>query len=156
MSSLSESNWWYLSRQEVKSLNTTTWFRIWHFQTLPQKRYLWMHLLAARFVFWWWWLGFSEWGSHDLSDGQRHLSTRQLHICLHIYSLWLFLALVNFLGILHTSVVNWSIRFTLPKLLFYCLNIPLREKRSRSRTSFERTSAMLTPWGRSPLPSCVR
>ncbi len=37
MSSMSESHWWYLFHKEVKSLDSTTWFRIWQFQTLASK-----------------------------------------------------------------------------------------------------------------------
>jgi hypothetical protein len=35
MSSMSESHWWYLFYKEVKSWDSTTWFRIWQFQTPP-------------------------------------------------------------------------------------------------------------------------
>ncbi len=51
LSSMSESHWWYLFHKEVKSWASTTWFRIWKFQTLASKLYLQMHLLVEPFVF---------------------------------------------------------------------------------------------------------
>ncbi len=68
LSSMSESQCWHLFHKRVKSWDSTTWFRIWQFQTRAWKRYLQMHLLAKRFVFWKWWSGFSESGSPDLSN----------------------------------------------------------------------------------------
>ncbi len=35
--SMSESHWWYLFHKAVKSWDSTTWFRIWRFQTLGFK-----------------------------------------------------------------------------------------------------------------------
>ncbi len=69
MSSTSGSHWCYLFHKEVKSWDSTTWFRIWQFQTPAWKRYLQKHPLAERFVFAGWWSGFSERGSQDLSNG---------------------------------------------------------------------------------------
>jgi hypothetical protein len=60
MSSMSESRWWCLLYKEWKSYDSTTWFRIWQFQTPAWKRYLQMHLLAERLAFKGWWSGFSE------------------------------------------------------------------------------------------------
>jgi hypothetical protein len=51
------------------------WFRIWHFQTPALKRYLQMHLLGDRFIFWGWRAGFSERGSQDLSNGTNFISS---------------------------------------------------------------------------------
>ncbi len=48
---MSESHWWYLFHKEVKSWDSTAWFRIWLSQTPAYKRYLQMHLLTERFVF---------------------------------------------------------------------------------------------------------
>ncbi len=46
-------HWWYLFHKEVKSWESTTWFRIWQFQTPAWNRYLQTHLVAdERFVFW--------------------------------------------------------------------------------------------------------
>jgi hypothetical protein len=52
MSSMSESHWWCLFHNEVMSWDSITWFRIWQFQTPAWKRFLQMHLLAERFIFW--------------------------------------------------------------------------------------------------------
>jgi hypothetical protein len=65
MSMTSTSDWWLLFHKEVKSRDSTTWFRICPFQTLAWKRYLQMHLLAERFVL----LGVNIgvfWGNQDL------------------------------------------------------------------------------------------
>jgi hypothetical protein len=51
LSSMSESHWCYLFHKEVKSWDSTTWFRLWQFQTSTWKRYLQMHLLTERFFF---------------------------------------------------------------------------------------------------------
>ncbi len=58
----------------MKSWDTTTWFRIWQFQTPAWKRYLQKHLLARRFVSWGWWSGFSERWSQDLSNNTNAAS----------------------------------------------------------------------------------
>ncbi len=63
------SHWWYLFYNEEKSWDSTTWFRIWQFQTLVQNRYLQKHLLAERLILWSWWSGFSERGRQVLSNG---------------------------------------------------------------------------------------
>ncbi len=39
MSSRSESHWWNLLYQELKSYYSSAWFRIWQFQTVAWKRY---------------------------------------------------------------------------------------------------------------------
>ncbi len=66
---MTESRWWYLLHKEVKSWYSTTWFRIWQFQTPAQKRYLQMHLLAEPFVSGRWLSGFPERGNQGLSIG---------------------------------------------------------------------------------------
>jgi hypothetical protein len=40
-------SWWCLFNKEVKSWDSTTWLRIWQFQTLAYMRYVQKHLLAA-------------------------------------------------------------------------------------------------------------
>ncbi len=88
MSSMSESHWRYLFHKEGKSWDSTTWFRIWQFQTPPQKLYLQMHLLAERLVFWGWWSGFSDGLSQDLPKGTNVVSQiANFFFCLQIYSL---------------------------------------------------------------------
>ncbi len=52
MSSMSGTNWCRLFHKDVKSWDSSTWFRIWNYQTPAEKKYLHMHLLAERFVFW--------------------------------------------------------------------------------------------------------
>jgi hypothetical protein len=50
---MSESHRWYIFRKEVKSWDSTTWFRIWLFQTQAWKRCLQMHLVGEQLVFFW-------------------------------------------------------------------------------------------------------
>jgi hypothetical protein len=84
-----KGHWWYLFHKEVKSWDSTTWFRIWQFRTLASLRYLQTHLLAKRFVFGGWWSGFSERGIQDVSDGTHIASSFAKFIFrLYIYSLW--------------------------------------------------------------------
>jgi hypothetical protein len=64
LSSLSPSHSWYLSDGEVNSWDSTTWFRIWQFQTPALKWYLQMHLVAENFISWGWWRFFFFLSSH--------------------------------------------------------------------------------------------
>ncbi len=93
---MSESHWWYLFHKEVKSWDSTTWFRIWQFQTPAETLYLQMHLLAERFVFRGWWSWFFERGCKDLSNGTN---MQPLHsptfFCLHIYIVYGFITSVE-------------------------------------------------------------
>ncbi len=91
VSSMSESHWWYLFYELVRSLDSGTWCRIWQFRTLAKKRYLQMHLLAEGFVFWEWWSGFfSEGVSRPIKWHQCRFLTFLFFCCLHIYSLCIF------------------------------------------------------------------
>ncbi len=74
-----------LFHNEVKSWDSTTWFRIWQIQTPAWKWHLQMHLLAERFVFGGWWSRLLERGSQDLSNGTNDTIR---FFFLHIYSLW--------------------------------------------------------------------
>ncbi len=47
-----ESHWWYVFHKEVKSRDSTTWFRIWQFKTPAKKQYPQMRLLAEWSIFW--------------------------------------------------------------------------------------------------------
>ncbi len=88
ISLMSENHWWYLFHKEVKSWDSTTWFRIWQFQTSAWKLCLQMHLLAERFVFLKVMIGVS-WKrvSRPVQWHQCRLYTRQRFFCLYIYSL---------------------------------------------------------------------
>ncbi len=94
MSSLAESRWWHLFHKEVKSWDSTTWFRIWQFQTPTEKRCFQLHLLAEQFVSWRWWSGFSERVKTYLMAPMSPLDSPTF-FCLHIYSLWLDLRAVS-------------------------------------------------------------
>jgi hypothetical protein len=48
---MSERHWWYLFQEEVKSWDSTTWFRMCQFQTLAKKRHLQRHLLTELSAF---------------------------------------------------------------------------------------------------------
>ncbi len=72
---MSENHWTYLFHKEVKSWDSTTWFRIWHLQTPAYKRYLQMHLLAQQFRFWRCWSGFSERRSQELSTNGTNVAS---------------------------------------------------------------------------------
>ncbi len=85
---MSESHWWYLFHKEVKSWDSTTWFRILQFQTPAWKRYLQMHLPTERFIFWGWSSRVSERGNQRLSNSTNVASWIVKFCCLHIYSLW--------------------------------------------------------------------
>jgi hypothetical protein len=83
---------YYLFHKWVKSCNSTSWFRIWQFQTHAWKLYLQMHLLAERFVF-----GGDERGF--LKEGVKAFLTAPMSplnsptfFRLHICSLWIPLA----------------------------------------------------------------
>ncbi len=88
---MSESHWWYLIDKDVKIWDSTTWFKIWKFQTPAKKRDLQIHLLTE-------WLvckaydypGFNFWKmvSRPIQWHQCCLLTRQVFIRLHMYSLW--------------------------------------------------------------------
>ncbi len=82
MSSMSESDWWYLFHEEVKNWDSANWFKIWQFQTPAKKLYLQMHLLAKRFIFLGWWSGFSERGNLEPSiwHQRRLFSPLSLHL----------------------------------------------------------------------------
>ncbi len=55
--------------RDRKSWDSTTWFRIWQFQTSAWTRYLQMHLLAEQFfLLGGSWSGFYDRGSHDLPN----------------------------------------------------------------------------------------
>ncbi len=75
----------YQFYKDVKSWKSSTWFKIWQFQTGVWKRYLQIHLVAERLVFLGWWSGFSERGSQDLSNGTNVASylTPQIFLCFH-------------------------------------------------------------------------
>ncbi len=51
MRSMWENHWWYLFHKKVKSWDSTTWFKIWQFQTTAWERYLQVHLQDEKFVF---------------------------------------------------------------------------------------------------------
>ncbi len=57
---VSESHWWYLFHQEVKSWDSTTWFTILHYQTTTWKLVSSnvSPAMAEQFVFLGWWLEF--------------------------------------------------------------------------------------------------
>ncbi len=74
MSSMSESHWWYLFHKEVKSWVSTTWFRIWQFQTTAKSSIFKCIFWLNGSFFWGWWSGFSERGSQDLSNGTNVVS----------------------------------------------------------------------------------
>ncbi len=88
LSLMSESHWWYLFHKEVKSWDSTTWFRIWLFQTPAYKSVSsnaspgWMvRFLGVMIgVFW-------KRESRPIQCHQRRLLTCQIFFCLHIYSL---------------------------------------------------------------------
>ncbi len=44
-------HWRYLLHKEGNSRDSTTWFRVWQFQTPDKKFYFQMHILTERFVF---------------------------------------------------------------------------------------------------------
>jgi hypothetical protein len=77
MSSMSWSNWWFLSYKEVKSWDSTTCFRIWQYQTSAWRRYLQMHLLDDQFVFSYWLLELYERGSQNLSHSTDLIASNQ-------------------------------------------------------------------------------
>jgi hypothetical protein len=91
MSSISESHWWHLFHKEVKSLDSTTWFRIWRSHTPALKLYLQMHLLAE--------LNSLLFGGDNCSFLVEEVKTYLMApmpsinsstvVCLHIYSLYL-------------------------------------------------------------------
>jgi hypothetical protein len=93
MSSMSESHLWYPFHKKVKSCDSTTWFRIWQFQTPAWKWYLQMHLLVERLVFfflvlmiWVFW----KRESRPIQWNLCRLSTPQLSFCLLVYILRLY------------------------------------------------------------------
>ncbi len=81
---MSESHWWYRFHKEVKSWGSTTWFRIWQFQSIIFKCISWLN-------------GSYFWGVNGddrgfLKEGVENYlmvptKTCQLFICLRIYSL---------------------------------------------------------------------
>ncbi len=84
---MSESYWGNLFHKEVKSWDSTTWFRIWQFLTTVWKWYLQMHRLAERFFVFF----FFEDDDQGLEWSIWHqcrLLTLQRFFCLCIYSLW--------------------------------------------------------------------
>ncbi len=74
--------------KKVKSWDSTTCFRIWQFQTPAWKRYLRMHLLAERFVFWGLWSRFSKSGNQCLSNDTNAASKFiNFFMSSHLYSI---------------------------------------------------------------------
>ncbi len=89
---MSESHWRNLFHKEVKSWDSTTWFKIWQFQTPAWKRYLQMHLLAERFAFWGDDRGFLKVGIKTYPIAQMSPFTLPtFFVCLHIYILCFYL-----------------------------------------------------------------
>jgi hypothetical protein len=75
----------YLFHKEMKSWDSTTWFRIWKFQNLGCKRYRQTDLLAEMWIFGGWWSGMSERDSQDLSNVVN--TTPNIFLSLHLYSM---------------------------------------------------------------------
>jgi hypothetical protein len=105
MSSMPGSNWWNLFHKEVKSWDSTTWFRIWQFQTPALKRYLQMPLLAERFVFWRWWSGFLKEGVKTNLMTLMSPHSSPTFFCLHIYSLWPDLTIPYIIILIYTNEI---------------------------------------------------
>ncbi len=103
------SHRWYLFHKEVKSWDSTTWFRIWKFQTLAWKRYLHMHLLTEHLIFWGRWSVFSERGIQDQSYGTNVASNK----------------LANFLSVFTPIVYgfNWSVLELVPTAGYWASTI---------------------------------
>ncbi len=100
LSSTPESHWWYLFHKKVKSWDSTTWFRIWQFQTSALKLYLQRHLLAEQIVI-------KDDDQDFLKEGVKPNlmapipplnSPTFFFFCLYIYSLWLYTSNIYWIG----------------------------------------------------------